>query len=218
MPKKIEVGIIGLGKFGYALAEALRELGHDVVGIDADMDKIDRAQSVLTHAYQADGTDKNALRQTGIHEMDYVAVSIGNSIGTSILVTLNLLELGVDKTWVKAVSEEHQRVLSKLGVDYVIFPEQFVARQLAHRLAVPGLLEYLPLGSGIMVSQVTVDIWSGKTIKQLALPSKKGVQIVAVKQAGVQEFSFVPQADIVLSKGDILVLLGHGDIISEIIS
>lgn len=216
MPKKIEVGVIGLGKFGYSLAEALKELGHDVVGIDNDMDKVRRAQAILNQVYQADGTDKAALRQLGVQELDYVVVSIGNAMGPSILVAMNLLELEVKKAWIKAMSEEHERVLNRLGVDYVIFPEQDVARQLAHRLAVPGLLEYLPLGSGVMVSEVTVDAWTGKSIRDLALPSTMSVQIVALKQVGEEEFSFVPRAGTILAAGDILVLLGKGEDIASI--
>lgn len=208
MDQKIEVGVIGLGKFGYSLAEALKELGHEVVGIDADMDKVRRAQSVLSQVYQADGTDKEALQQLGFHELDYVVVSIGNAMGPSILIAMNLLDMEVDNTWVKAVSEEHERVLNRLGVDYVIFPERFVARQLAHRLAVPGLLDYLPLGSGVMVSEVTVDEWRGRNIAELSLPSTRNVQIVALKRLEADDFSFVPRADTVLREGDVLVLLG----------
>lgn len=208
MAKKIEVGVIGLGKFGFALAETLKELGHDVIGVDGDMDKVRRAKDLLDQVYQADGTDRTAMEQIGLHDVENVVVSIGDSMGKSILVAMNLLELGVPNTWVKAVSEEHERVLRRLGVHNVIFPEQFVARQLAHRLAFPGLLDYLPLGSGVMLSEAVVDHWDGLTIRELALTSKYSLQIVAIKKLGAPSFSFVPQAEEKLAKGDILVLLG----------
>ncbi len=216
MTKKIEVGVIGLGKFGGALAEALGELEHHVVGIDADMDRVRHAQNLLTHVYQAEATDKGALEELGVTELDYVVVSVGSFMGPSILVAMNLLELGVENIWVKAMSEEHVRVLKRLGVPNVIFPEQHVARQLAHQLAVPGLLEYLPLGSGIALRETEVDKWAGTSLRELSLPSSMGAQIVAVKKAETAGYDFVPKADNVLSEGDVLVLLGPADKISEI--
>ncbi|MBU1249046.1 MAG: TrkA family potassium uptake protein [Proteobacteria bacterium] len=216
MAKRIEVGVIGLGKFGFALAETLKEIGHDVIGIDGNMEKVRRAKTLLNQVYQADGTDRIALEQIGLKDIENVVVSIGNSMGNSILVAMNLLELGVPNLWVKAISEEHERVLKRLGVDNVIFPEQFMARQLAHRLAFPGLLDYLPLGSGVMLSEAEVDRWDGKTIRELALPSMHSIQIVALKKAGSPSFSFVPQATEKLSKGDILVLLGDTKNLSDL--
>lgn len=214
--KKIEVGVIGLGKFGFNLAESLSDLGHDVVGLDGSMDRVRRARDTLSQVYQADGTDKKALDQLGIKDMDYVVVSVGNSLGTSILVTMNLLEMEVKKIWVKAVSEEHARVLNRLGVDFVVFPEQYVARQLAHKLAVPGLLEYLALGEGVVVRETEVDRWDGMTIMELALPATKKVQIVGIKPRDEKKFSFVPRADDVLRTGDILVLIGETANVTEI--
>jgi len=214
MSKRIEVGIVGLGKFGYSLGEALAELGHDVVGVDRDVQRVRHAQESLTQVFQADGTDKKALEQLGFKELDYVVVSIGHSMEASILVALNLQDLGVNNIWVKAVSSEHEKVLKRLGVDFVVFPEQFVARQLAHRLAVPGLLDYLALGKGVLVREVEVDKWSGKTLRELRLPSDYRAQVVAWKHKEDRQFSFVPSPDEVLHTGDVLVVLGNaGDVI-----
>ncbi len=215
MAKKLEVGIIGLGKFGFALAQRLVELGHSVVGVDGDERAIRRAQSILAQVYQADAEDKEALEQLGFKDLDHVIVSVGHSMEASILVAMNLQELGVPKVWVKAMSEEHQKVLDRLGVDMVVFPEQYVARQLAYRLAVPGLLDYLALGEGIMVREVTVDKWAGQTLRDLNLPSTHNIQVVAVKSSGAEEFSFVPRADVPLKEGDVLVLLGKSENVLE---
>jgi len=215
MAKKLEVGIIGLGKFGFALAQRLVELGHSVVGVDGDERAIRRAQSILAQVYQADAEDKEALEQLGFKDLDHVIVSVGHSMEASILVAMNLQELGVPKVWVKAMSEEHQKVLDRLGVDMVVFPEQYVARQLAYRLAVPGLLDYLALGEGIMVREVKVDKWAGQTLRDLNLPSTHNIQVVAVKSSGAEEFSFVPRADVPLKEGDVLVLLGKSENVLE---
>jgi len=215
MAKKLEVGVIGLGKFGFALAEALTELGHSVVGVDGDERAVRHAQAVLAQVYQADARDREALDQLGFHELDQVIVSIGKSMEASILVALNLKEMEVPQVWVKAVSEEHQKVLDRLGVDMVVFPEQYVARQLAHRIAVPGLLDYLPLGEGLLVREVPVDKWAGKTLRDLNLPATFSVQVVAVRRNDAERYSFVPKADVPLEEGDVLVLLGKSDDVME---
>jgi len=216
MAKKIEIGVVGLGKFGYALAESVKELGHVAVGVDADEAMVRRAQTVLDQVFQADGTDKKVLEQLGFQNLDYVVVSIGKSMEASILVAMNLQELGVKNIWVKAISPEHERVLKRLGVHFVVFPEQFVARQLAHRMAVPGILDYLPLGEGVLVQEIKVERWAGKSLRDLNLPATHRVQVVAVKREGESRFSFVPRPDQVLNEGDVLVLLGHAEDVLEL--
>lgn len=211
MAKKIEVCVIGLGKFGGALAEALRELDHAVLGIDSDMDRVRQAQAVLSQVYQADATERAALEQLAIKDLDHVVVSTGGNLGNSVLVAMNLLEMDVKSIWMKATSEEHARVLKRLGVHHVIFPEQHMARQLAHQLAVPGLLEYLPLGAGIIVREMEVKKWAGQTLRELSLPAKHEVQVVAVRRKAGQGYNFVPKAEDVLNEGDVLVLLGKSE-------
>lgn len=206
---KIEVGVIGLGKFGYGLSETLVELGAQVVGVDKSDANVKNAQGKLSQVYLADGTDKTALKQLGFSELSYVAVSIGNSMEASILITMNLKELGVQNVWVKALSSDHEKILYRLGADYVVFPERFVAKQLAHKLAVPGLLNYLSLGESIVLQELTVDKWAGKELRALDLTNKHKLQIVAVKRKGDRDFSFVPGASTVLEKGDVVVVIGE---------
>jgi len=209
MTRKMEIGVVGLGKFGFSLASAMIELGHEVVGVDRSEANIRRAQGVLTQVYQADATDEKALEQIGFKELETVVVSTGSSMEASILVVLNLQSLGVDQIWVKAMSEEHERVLYKLGVPFVVFPEAFVAFQLAHRLAAPGLHDYLGLGKDVVTREILVGQWTGKTLRELNLTNKYSVQVIAFRHAGATDFSFVPQADKVLEEGDVLVLLGN---------
>lgn len=209
MAKKMEIGVVGLGKFGFSLASAMVELGHDVVGVDRSEANVRRAQGVLTQVYQADATDEKALEQIGFKELETVVVSTGSSMEASILVVLNLQSLGVDQIWVKAMSEEHERVLYKLGVPFVVFPEAFVAFQLAHRLAAPGLHDYLGLGRDVVTREILVDQWTGKTLRELNLTNTYSVQVIAYRHAGESDFTFVPQADRALEEGDVLVLLGN---------
>jgi trk system potassium uptake protein TrkA len=209
MTKKMEIGVVGLGKFGFALASAMVELGHDVVGVDRSENNVRRAQGVLTQVYQADATDEKALEQIGFKELETVVVSTGSSMEASILVVLNLQSLGMEQIWVKAMSEEHERVLYKLGVPFVVFPEAFVAFQLAHRLAAPGLHDYLGLGRDVVTREILVDKWTGKSLRELNLTNTYSVQVIAYRHAGESDFTFVPQADRALEEGDVLVLLGN---------
>ena len=212
---KKEIGVIGLGKFGFCLAETLSQLGSRVIGVDMADARIKIAQEVLAQVYSADATDKAALKQLGFHDLPHVVVSIGDSMESSILITMNLKELGVPKVWVKALSLPHEKILYRLGADYVVFPERFVARQLAHKLAVPGLLNYLTLGDGIVLQEITVDKWAGKPLYELDLPNKHHIQVVAVKRSGEREFSFVPRADTVFEKGDLVVVIGDKEHMGE---
>ncbi len=208
MASKMEVGVIGLGKFGMGMAETLVELGHNVIGIDRLESKVHAAREVVAHVFQADGADKTALAQLGFDQLDFVIVSSGQSMEASVLITLNLKELGGPQVWVKAMSEEHERVLTKLGADFVVFPERYVARQLAHRLGVPGLVNYLPLGGGVALQELSVNRWSGKTLRELDLTNTHGLQVLAIRHQNSKNYNFVPGADQALREGDLLVSIG----------
>lgn len=211
MTRKIEVGIVGLGKFGLSLALTLSELGISVIGVDNSEARVKAAKPYISQVYQADGTDSKALEQLSFQDFNYVVVSTGDSMEASILVVLNLQEMGVDKIWVKAVSERHEKVLNRLGVDFVVFPEQFVAKQLAHRLAMPGMLEYLSMGDDVIIRERKVGDWKGKNLVELNLTNNYQVQVIAIRKVGEEKFSFVPNAAQILDEDDVLVLVGSRD-------
>lgn len=206
-----EFGVVGLGKFGLSLAKSLMHHGQAVVGVDSDPEKVKVASEVLTQAYQAEAVDKVALKQLGLGELPSVIVSTGQSMEASILITLFLKELGCRSVTVKAMSRDHEKVLRKVGADEVIFPERYAAEQLAAKLAVPGLIDYLPLGTNVILKELTVDRWSGKTLRELNLTNSYGIQVVAVRAAEESQFVFVPKADLPLQKGDVLAVIGRGE-------
>ncbi len=206
--KRLEVGVIGLGKFGLQLGATLTELGHRVVGIDGNEHKVRTAQDLLSRVYQGDATDKALLEQLRFQDLDCVAVSVGHSMEASILVALNLHDIKARHIIVKAMSPEHRKVLLRLGVHQVIQPEADVAVQTAHRLSNPGMLDFLPLGGGVLLQQVSVDAWTGKALKELNLTNKYGIMVVAAKKPGDADFSFVPDPHSPLVKSQILVLIG----------
>ena len=216
MAKKKEIGVLGLGKFGFSLAVALTNLGHDVVGVDLDSEHIRRAQDKLAQVYQADVTDEKALEQIGFKELERVIVSTGESMEASILSVLNLQALGVEKIWVKAVSEEHERVLYKLGVPYVVFPEAFVAFQLAHRLAAPGIQDYFGMGQDVVTREILINKWAGKALRDLNLTNTYHVQVIAYRRNGESQFSFVPEADRPFEEGDVVVMIGKTEDVMKI--
>jgi len=213
-----EFGVVGLGKFGLSLARSLMAHGQKVVGVDSDPDKVKAASEVLTQAYQAEAVDKTALQQLGFGELPQVIVSTGHNMEASILITLFLKELGCRNVTVKAVSRDHEKVLAKVGADAVIFPERYAAEQLAAKLAVPGLIDYLPLGTNIILKEFTVERWAGKTLRELNLTNAFGVQVVAVKGLEEKQFVFVPKADQPLKKGDVLAVIGQGDKLLDLAS
>ena len=206
-----EFGVVGLGKFGLSLAKSLMNHGQTVVGVDSDPEKVKVASEILTQAYQAEAVDKVALKQLGLAELPSVIVSTGQSMEASILITLFLKELGCRSVTVKAMSRDHEKVLRKVGADSVIFPERYAAEQLAAKLAVPGLIDYLPLGTNVILKELVVERWSGKTLRELNLTNSFGIQVVAVKTAGEKHFVFVPKADQPLQKGDVLAVIGRGE-------
>ena len=168
-----------------------------------------RAKGVLAQVYQGDAMDRKVLEQLGFGEMRHVVVSVGRSIEASTMIAMYLKELGTQSVWVKAISRDHEKLLIKVGADEVVFPEDFAARQLAHKLAVPGLVAYLPVGHDIAVREFVVDLWAGKSLVELNLPNAKKVQVIATRRNGESEYIFIPEARIPLTAGDVLVLIGR---------
>ncbi len=211
MVSKMHIGVIGLGKFGLCFARNLHDLGQVVLGVDLDPDNIKQAQQFLSFVYQADAADKEALKQIGFSDLSHVLVSVGSSISASSMISLYLKEMGVPVVWVKAVNLDHQRLLNKIGVENVIIPEHVAASQLATQMVVPGFLSHLPFDKDLAVKEIAVDRWSGKSLRDLDLTNRFQIQVVAVKKAGQDKFVFIPKADDVLHKGDVLVVISHLD-------
>ncbi|MFW5487590.1 MAG: potassium channel family protein [Desulfovibrio sp.] len=207
--EKYGIGVIGLGKFGFAFGAALAEFHADVMGLDRGADNVDRAKGVLAQVYQGDAMDRKVLEQLGFGDMRHVVVSVGRSIEASTMIVMYLKELGTQSVWVKAISRDHEKLLLKVGADEVVFPEDFAARQLAHKMAVPGLVAYLPVGRDIAVREFVVKGWAGKNLVELDLTNSQKVQVIAIRRKGESEYLFIPDARAPLATGDVLVLIGR---------
>jgi len=186
--KKPQFAIIGLGNFGYSAAKTLAEKGCEILCIDQSEERLELVREIATHAVQADATDEKALRAVGVGEVDCAVVSMGQDIEASLLVTMLLRDLGVKQLVVKAVSPMHGRILKKLGVDRVVFPEADMARRVAESLLTPSILDYLELGEGYGVAEVAAPqtFW-GKSLAELQLRTHYGVTVLAIRRASKGE-------------------------------
>jgi trk system potassium uptake protein TrkA len=205
--------VIGLGRFGAAMSTTLAELGHDVIGVDGDEDRVRELADVITHAVQLDATDEKALRAVGIKDVDVAVVSIGENIESSLLVVTLLKELGIKSIVAKAVTPLHGRILEKLGVSRVVFPERETAVRLAHGLVIPNVLDYIELSNAYSIVEVPApDAFAGKTLKEIGLRSRFGLTTIAIKRPGGPgggDFTNIaPGPDDVVQRGDVLALLG----------
>lgn len=204
-----EYGVIGLGQFGLETARTIVGLGHGVLALDASAERVQRASQELPAVYGGDATDRKVLDQLRFQDLDGVVVSTGRSMETSILISLNLMDLKVKQLIVKSAGPEHSLVLRRLGVHQVIQPELEAARRLAHQLNNPGLLDLLSLGGGTMLKRVTVKKWSGRALADLRLPSDHSVMAVAEKRAANRDFVLVPDPKTPLEEGQELLLVGQ---------
>ncbi|MBI5556228.1 MAG: TrkA family potassium uptake protein [Deltaproteobacteria bacterium] len=204
-----EIGIIGLGKFGFQFGQTLVELGKKVIGVDSNPENVKRAQHVIPFVYQADAIDKETLQQLGFGDLSHVLVSVGDSVSASSMISMYLKELGVPQVWVKATNLDHQKLLLKIGVNEVFIPEHLAARQLANRVAMPGFISELPFAQDMSIKELVVKGWSGQTLRHIDLTNRFNVQVISLKKVGDRKFSFIPKADLLLQEGDTLMVIGY---------
>ena len=199
--------IIGLGRFGQTLARQLCMLGAEVLALDKRGDLVQQVADDVTHAVVGDGQDKEVLRALGARNFDCAIIAIGSNLAASVLTAMNLKELGVPYIICKAHDETHRKVLEKLGVDRVIIPEQENAQRLARSLNSHNVLEYIELSEDYGILEIPAPKgWIGKTIKELNVRAKLGVNIIAVEND--KETNVSPSADYQIVPGDVMVVLG----------
>lgn len=212
--------VIGLGRFGYSVAETLVKKGCEVLAIDRDDEKVQAISDIATFAVQCDATDERALKAVSAQNVDVAVVSIGENIEASILIVQTLKEMGVKSIVAKAVAPIQGKILKNLGVDEVIYPERDTAIRLAHRLVSPNVLEYLELAPGYSIEEITVpDRYSGMTLAETKIREQYNLNVIGIKkqvtrmikgQMNKEEtFNFTPSPDDVVEKGDVLVIIGR---------
>ncbi|MGH9386810.1 MAG: potassium channel family protein [Vicinamibacterales bacterium] len=218
---KRSFAVIGLGRFGSTMAMTLAELGHDVIGIDSNEDNVRVLADHISLSMQLDATDEKALRASGIQDVDVAVVSIGEHIESSLMVVTLLREIGIREIVAKAVTPLHGRILEKLGVARVVFPEREMAVRVAHSLVVANVLDYIELSDKFSIAEIPAPAeFAGKTLREIGLRSRFGLTTIAIKRAsksGDGDFTNVaPGPDDVVEAGDILALLGSNERIGQL--
>ena len=207
--------VVGLGRFGSGVARELCRLGCEVLAMDVSNDLVSQLANDVTHAVVGDGQDKEVLRALGAGEFDCAVVAIGDDLAASVLATMNLKELGVPKIICKAHDETHRRVLEKLGADQVLIPEQEQAYRLARSLSSPNVLDYIELSDEYGIIEVPAPIiWNGKTLRELNVRAKLGVNILAIRRN--DSFTVSPDADFAIAQGDVMVVLGDSKALKKV--
>ena len=207
--------VIGLGRFGSALSRQLCKLGAEVLALDVRADFVQQISGDVTHAVVGDAQDKEVLKALGVRNLDCAVIAIGDNLAASVLIAMNLKELGVPYVVCKAHDETHRRVLEKLGADRVVIPEQENATRLARSLASPNVLDYIELSHDYGIIEVpTPKGWLGSSLRKLNVRAKLGVNIIAVKRDGKVEVTLDPDRE--LSDGDVLVVLGDNKALERV--
>lgn len=212
--KKNQFVIIGLGRFGSSLGRELVQLGYEVLGVDKDDEAVQEMSSVLTYAVAAESTDEETLRSLGVRNFDCGVVAIGDDIQASILTAIILKDLGVKKVVAKAISELHGRVLEKIGVDRVVYPERDMGIRVAHQLVSPNLLDYIELSKEYTIAELAVPkCLDGKSLHDLNPRARFGCSIVAINKIG--GIIIAPTATDVLTESDVMVIIGTNEQIEQ---
>lgn len=207
--------VIGLGRFGSSVASTLYSLGNDVLVIDKDEDLVQDIADSVTHAVQMDATDENALRTLGLRNFDVAIVTIGGNIQSSIMATLLVKELGVKYIIAKANTDLHAKVLAKIGADRIVLPEKDMGVRVAHNISSASILDYIELSSDYSVIEIKVPgEWVGKSIQNLNLRSKYGINVVAIKRA--DDVNISPMPDEILLEDDVIVAIGSAQDLAKL--
>ncbi|MEH7347744.1 potassium channel family protein [Gottfriedia acidiceleris] len=203
-----QYAVIGLGRFGTSLVKTLLNSGNEVLVIDLNEEVINEFADIATHAVVADATNNEALKAIGIGNFDTVIVAIGDDMQSSILATLVLKELGIQKIVVKALDKRHGEVLKKVGADWVIYPEKDMGARVAHQLMSPNVLNFIELAKNYSIEEIKIPSWMvGKNLKELNIRVKYNLTVIAIKSKDIVNISPSPEEKLI--EGDILVVIGE---------
>jgi len=212
-----QFAVIGLGRFGLSVAKTLTEQGYQVLAIDKDEELVQEAAEFVTEAVQVDSTDDKALKTIGITNADVAVVAIGTNLEASILTTLILKDLGMQKIVARAVTDEHGKVLEKVGATKVVFLERDMGMRVANSLISPSIIEHIYLSPEFSIMEtVAPKEFAGKSIGGLEVRSRYGLNIIGIRSKerpgkDICGLNIAPKADYVIKDGDIFILLGSNE-------
>jgi trk system potassium uptake protein TrkA len=205
-PRLDSVVVIGLGRFGSAVAESLARLGHDVLALDESAELVQTWSDRLTHVVQADSGNADTLRQLGVQDFQHAVVGIGTNIEASVLTTLALSELGIGDIWAKAINRNHGRILERTGAHHVVYPEAAMGERVAH-LVTGKMIDFIEFDDGFAIVKTRAPQDAvGRSLAESALRSRYGVTVVGVKRPRT-DFTYA-RPETVLEVGDLLIVSG----------
>lgn len=206
--KRKQYIIFGMGRFGTALARKLCELGHEVLAVDSSEERVAAVTPFVTNAIQVSTNDEETMRSLGIRNFDGAIVAIGDDFHHSVLLSIMCKEMGAQYLVAKASDAMHARVLMKLGVDRVVFPERDMGERIAHSLINPHVLDLINLREDYLIAYLTCPhAWEGRSLKELDVRNRFSVSILAIYRG--EEMIMDLRADTRFARGDSLLMLGH---------
>lgn len=205
--------VVGLGRFGSTLADALQRLGHEVLAVDTNHELVQHWSGRLTHVVEADATSEAAMRQLGIDSFRRAIVAIGTGIEASLLAAGTLIDLGVPEVWAKAITPQHGRILERIGAQHVVYPERDAGERVAHLLS-GRLIDFIEFDDGYAIVKIRAPrVAVGAELGHSGLRSKYGITIVGIKRPG--EAFHHATADSYLHDGDVLIVSGRTDLVEQ---
>lgn len=207
--------VVGLGRFGTAIAETLCQDGAEVLGVDRRMDVVEDLRDTLTHTVQMDAMDRDALSALGIPDFDVAFVTMGSDIRASGTIVMSLKELGAKQVIAKAQDEFHGRMLEKLGADRVLFPERDMGRRVAHNLVSGDIIDFLELSNEYSMAEIRPKPeWVGKTLMELNMRSKMGINVVAIRTG--ESLNAMPLPNTAISEEDVLLVVVKDETLAKL--
>ncbi len=208
--------VLGLGRFGSAVATTLTELGHEVLGVDCNEEIVNNLKDKITQVVQADITDDKVLKELGAKNFDTAVVGVGSNLETSILVTMMLKEMGLKYIIAKAQNNLHAKILKKIGVDKIVFPERDMGARIAQRLITPNIKDYIELEPDYNIIEIEVlPEFVDKSLSELDMRNKYGINVLAIKRDN--NFNISPRAKDIIKKDDFLIVIGETKIINKLV-
>lgn len=212
-----QIVIIGLGNFGFYLAQELSLKGYEIIAIDKNQVKVQDVQEFVTQAIVADTTDISVLKSLGVESADLVIICIGSNLSDSILTTLNIKDLGIKRIYAKALSESHGRILEKLGASEVFFPEKDLAVAVARKVHNPNMIDYIPFIEGYTIVELAPPRrFIGKRLREMDMINQFAVQVIAIKDVLTDIVSIIPTGEYMIKDSDVMILLGLKENIERI--
>lgn len=210
--------VIGLGRFGSAVARELAALGQEVLAVDERADMVQRIADDVTQAIQGDAQDEAVLRSVGARNFDCCVVSVASDMEASVLITVMLKEMGAKYVVAKAQSAVHARVLERIGADRVILPESEMGLRLAQRLARTNVVDYLGVSDDFSILEIhTPKSWVGHSLGDLNVRARYQINVLAIRHGGGGRVDVTPAVDQVIALNDVLVIIGTNENVNKVV-